>query len=101
MPTYVLDASAVIRFLDDEPGAERLVEILNACEEWRAKVCISAVQWGEVAGNLRKRYGPVREKAIMSAFLPIRVAQSLRVTQKCKASAIRLPIGFSYYQLDQ
>jgi predicted nucleic acid-binding protein len=33
-------------------------------------VCISAVQWGEVAGNLRKRLGALQERRILSSFLP-------------------------------
>jgi len=70
MITYVLDSSALIRFVDDEPGAERVEAILSACATSQAELCISAVQWGEVAANYRKRFGPAQEAYIMSTLLP-------------------------------
>ncbi len=70
MTVYVLDASALIRFLDEEAGWERVKSVLRECAEGRAQACISAVQWGEVAGNLRKRFGASAEARIMSSLLP-------------------------------
>lgn len=70
MTVYVLDSSALIRYVDDEPGAERVEELLGACVAGKAELCISAVQWGEVAGNLRKRFGAAREQHILSSLLP-------------------------------
>jgi predicted nucleic acid-binding protein len=70
MTTYVLDASALIRYVDDEPGADRVEEILAACAALQARVCISAIQWGEAAGNFRKRFGASQEAYIMSSLLP-------------------------------
>jgi len=70
MITYVLDASALIRFVDDEAGAERVEAILSACAASQAAISISAVQWGEVAANYRKRFGPAQETYIMSTILP-------------------------------
>lgn len=70
MTVYVLDSSALIRFIDDEAGADRVEEILSACAGLRANVAVSAVQWGEVAGNLRKRFGAGEERRILSSLLP-------------------------------
>ena len=70
MKAYILDASALIRYIDDEAGAERVEEILGACVAGNAELCISAMQWGEVAGNLRKRLGRVEEERILSSILP-------------------------------
>jgi PIN domain nuclease of toxin-antitoxin system len=70
MITYVLDASALIRFVDDEAGAERVEAILGACASLKADISISAVQWGEVAANYRKRFGRAQESYIMSTVLP-------------------------------
>lgn len=70
MKAYILDSSAVIRYIDDEAGAERVEEILSACAARHAELYISAMQWGEVAGNLRKRLGKVREQRILSSILP-------------------------------
>jgi PIN domain nuclease of toxin-antitoxin system len=70
MTTYVLDSSALIRYVDDEAGAARVESILRACVAGKAKVWISAVQWGEVAGNLRSRLGASKEQGILSVLLP-------------------------------
>jgi PIN domain nuclease of toxin-antitoxin system len=70
MTMYVLDSSALIRYIDDEAGADRVEEILSACAGLRVNAAVSAVQWGEVAGNLRKRFGALEEKRILSALLP-------------------------------
>jgi PIN domain nuclease of toxin-antitoxin system len=74
MTTYVLDSSAALRFLDDGAGAGRVEEILGACAGRRAELSISAVQWGEIAGKLRKRLGVRDEMRVLSSLLPSEVA---------------------------
>lgn len=69
MIAYVLDSSALIRYLDDEPGAERVDSIIGDCLAGRARSFVSAIQWGEVAGNVRKRFGALREFKTMDRFL--------------------------------
>ena len=70
MTVYVLDASALLRYIDDEAGAERVEELLRACVAGKTEACISAVQWGEIAGNLRKRLGALQQRRILSSLLP-------------------------------
>ncbi len=70
MTTYVLDSSAALRYVDDGAGADRIEEILSACAGWQAELSISAVQWGEIAGKLRKRFGHSDEIRILSSLLP-------------------------------
>jgi|SRR5580658_3989330 predicted nucleic acid-binding protein len=70
MTIYVLDSSALIRYIDSEAGADRVNGLLKACVAGKAGLCISAVQWGEVAGNLRKRLGASQERRILSTVLP-------------------------------
>ncbi len=57
MVTYALDASALLRFLDDESGALKVSEILNGHVEGKCAVIVSALHWGEMAGILYKRDG--------------------------------------------
>ena len=57
MTVIVLDASAVLRFIDKEAGYNRVAEILLAQIDQSVEVAISAIQWGEIAGRLRKRLG--------------------------------------------
>lgn len=74
MTVFVLDASAVLRFLDSEAGADRVEEILALRMAQTAEIAISAVQWGEIAGKVRKRLGEpgqARALAMLSRFQPI------------------------------
>jgi uncharacterized protein with PIN domain len=56
--TFVLDASAILRFLDGEAGGVRVKEIFRRALRDECKLVISAVNWGEVVGILHKRHGP-------------------------------------------
>jgi PIN domain nuclease of toxin-antitoxin system len=66
MTTYVLDASAILRYLDEEPGTDRIEELLLAHADNKVEIAISAVQWGEVACKLFQRFDWVRYEHIMS-----------------------------------
>jgi len=70
MMVYVLDSSALLRFVDDEGGADRVEQILSACAGRHAELRISAVQWGEVAGWVRKRLGDAGQLRVLSGILP-------------------------------
>jgi predicted nucleic acid-binding protein len=71
MTVFVLDSSAVLRFIDKEAGAERVREIFRACAGGEADVCISAVQWGEVAGVLRNRFSAPAQKRILESLMQL------------------------------
>jgi predicted nucleic acid-binding protein len=74
---FVLDSSAVLRFLDSEAGADRVGEIFELRGAQTAEIAISAVQWGEIAGKVRKRLGESgqnRALALLSRFQPTIVA---------------------------
>lgn len=60
MVVFVLDTSALLRFVDNEAGADRVTEIFNAQEAETAQVLMSAIHWGEVVGVILKRHGPDR-----------------------------------------
>jgi ribonuclease VapC len=70
MTTYVLDSSAVLRYFDGGPGADHVEEVLIACVGSRAELSISAVQWGELAGILRKRFGASGTARLLGSMLP-------------------------------
>jgi predicted nucleic acid-binding protein len=57
MVIYVLDTSALLRFVDDEAGAERVADIFREQADGAAKVLMCAVHWGEVAHGILKRHG--------------------------------------------
>lgn len=64
MKTIILDSSAVLRFTDDEIGADRVAEILRDCSALLIECRISALQWGEIVGKLHKRLGSERQRQI-------------------------------------
>lgn len=57
MVTFVLDASAIFRYLDAEEGRSRIAEVLKGRLAGKHSAVISSVQWGEVAYLLYKRHG--------------------------------------------
>ena len=57
MVTYALDASALLRFLDSEAGADEVEDILNAHLSGTHAVVVSAIHWGEVLGVIYRRNG--------------------------------------------
>jgi PIN domain nuclease of toxin-antitoxin system len=66
MVTYVLDSSAVLRFLDGEPGSDRVAEILRGHLAGKCAAVISSVHWGEIAGHTCKAHGPETMNSILS-----------------------------------
>jgi PIN domain nuclease of toxin-antitoxin system len=55
--TYVLDSSAVLRYLDGEAGADRVAGIIKDHLAGRCEAIISSVHWGEIAGQVCKKRG--------------------------------------------
>jgi predicted nucleic acid-binding protein len=45
--------------------------IFKTCMRRQAGMCISALQWGEVAGYLRKRLGAVSGKRALESLMPL------------------------------
>jgi predicted nucleic acid-binding protein len=68
MTVFVLDSSAVLRFVDQEAGAERIREIFQSCAGTQNETSISAVQWGEIAGKLRRCLGDSAQKRILESI---------------------------------
>ncbi len=97
MTVFVLDSSAVLRFLDSEAGADRVEEILDLRMAQAAEIAISAVQWGEIAGKVRKRLGEsgqVRALAMLSRFQPGIVAATS--DRAVRAAEIKVDRRISY-----
>ncbi|MGC2638831.1 MAG: PIN domain-containing protein [Acidobacteriaceae bacterium] len=74
MKTFVLDASAVLRFTDKEPGYERVLKLLQAAARGEVRLLISAVNWGEIVHAVAKRCGPQAQPILDNlASLPMAV----------------------------
>jgi predicted nucleic acid-binding protein len=66
MVTYVLDSSAILRYLDDEAGADRVAEIIKGHLAGKCGAIISAPHWGEVAGISCKLHGRQAMEMVLS-----------------------------------
>ena len=106
IPVYVFDSSVLLRYIDNEPGADRVNSLLKQCVAGSISVHVSALQWGETAGNLRKRFGAKDQSRIMGGIVPSEVeivsvdgesavrAAGLRVDRKIAyADAIALDLA--------
>jgi predicted nucleic acid-binding protein len=91
MVTYVLDSSAILRYLDDEAGASRVAEIIKEHLTGKCEAFLSAPHWGEIAGITCKMRGKqAMELALsrLSAFgLPVVPADAERAV---RAALIKL-----------
>lgn len=71
MTVFVLDSSAVLRYIDNEAGGDRVKAIFKACVKQQARMCIPALQWGEIAGELRKRLGASGGTRVLESLVPL------------------------------
>lgn len=73
--TYVLDASAVLDFVEDGPGAERVQQLFEDAARSHTPVLVSVMNWGEVFyQSWQKRgEGPARKTLADLERLPIEV----------------------------
>jgi predicted nucleic acid-binding protein len=85
MVTYALDASAVLRYLDDEAGSDRVAEIIESHLAGTCSAVISAVHWGEIAGVTCKVHG----RSIMERVLARLEAFGLEIVPVNPERAVR------------
>lgn len=74
LPAFVLDSFAMLAYLEAEPAADRIKEILHQAAERRAEVFISTVNYGEVV------YITERERGLPAAQMVVAVLDQLPIT---------------------
>jgi predicted nucleic acid-binding protein len=90
MKTYVLDASALFAFLQKKPGAYRINELLKEAMHGRAKVLMSAVNYGEVYGKILREHGPEQALTTVQAVSPLPIeVQDATPQRACKAADVK------------
>ncbi len=97
MKTYVFDASALFVFLRDKPGASKVEELLTEARRGRAKVLMSAVNYGEVYGLILREYGPEQALTAVQAVRPLPVELEDATPQRaCQAADIKAKYKLYY-----
>jgi predicted nucleic acid-binding protein len=88
--TYVLDASAVLHFVDDDTGAERVERLLQEAAHRNAPLLISVANWGEVFYHAWQQRGEETAQRTMAnlARLPLDLV-AVDVAQAMKAGELK------------
>lgn len=68
MKKYVMDSFAMIAFFEDEPGANKVTEILDALMKRKAKAFMSVVNWGEIYYNTMRVQGIEEAEDVIKQF---------------------------------
>jgi hypothetical protein len=85
MVTYVLDSSAVLRYLHNQAGAERVAEIIEGNLAGECEAITPAAHWGEIAGITCKLYGKREMNAVLSRLASLGLQLSQRTgRQPCE-----------------
>ncbi len=88
MVTYVFDTSALIRFLDDEAGAERVEHLLENARSGDCLAVISAVNWGEIIGSISKRHGASQAEGLNVQFGAFRMEVVPATAERAERAAL-------------
>jgi len=90
MKKYVLDANALLDFLDLGPGAQRVRAILHDAHQERAAVLISVLNWGEIFYLLWQRRGEETARRTIASLsrLPIEIV-AVDLVQTMKAGELK------------
>ena len=99
MKTYVFDASALFVFLRDKPGAPKVEQLLAEARRGRAKVLMSAVNYGEVYGRILRDFGLETALAAVQAVGPLPI-EMLDATPQRALRAADLKAKYKLYYVD-
>lgn len=91
---FVLDAFALMAYLQDEPGRPRVEEVLREAASGACEVFMSAINLGEVAYNFERRRGLIATVEVLSGIdrTPISVVE---VGRRMALQAARLKANHS------
>jgi predicted nucleic acid-binding protein len=75
MKTYVLDASALMTFFENRPGADQVEELLAKAADAKRPLLMSVVNWGEVYYSIWRARGETVANAKLRqiAQLPVEI----------------------------
>jgi uncharacterized protein len=78
MKRIVLDASALITFFEDRPGADKVEEMIQLGVEGKRQLLMSVVNWGELYFSTWRSKGPGVARKILDdiAQLPLEIVDA-------------------------
>lgn len=78
MKRVVLDASAVVTFYDERPGADKVEDLIAEAIEGKKELLMSVVNWGEVFSTVWRGRGKTEAERIAAEIdqLPIEIVDA-------------------------
>jgi predicted nucleic acid-binding protein len=89
---YVLDANAALRFLMDQPGADRVDKLFQSASRFEAQLFISVVNRGEVLYTLARRAGIREAESALQKLSPC--VESVEVSEADANAAALLKLHY-------
>jgi predicted nucleic acid-binding protein len=79
-PVYVLDSFALLAYLNDEPGKERVMEILSLTQKGKCSTLLCTINFGEILYMIERRRGLVKAQQVQALIecLPIKSIEATR-----------------------
>lgn len=74
MKRAVLDASAVMTFYEDRPGAEKVENLIREALEGKRELSMSVVNWGEVFYSVWRAKGPEAAQRVAAEIVQLPIA---------------------------
>lgn len=96
--TYVMDSFALIAHFEDEPGGEKVREILKKGKEGSTKIYLSIINWGEVYYQTYRERGVQKAEEIASIMdqLPLHISFIDReLTIKASRLKAKYPVAYA------
>ena len=98
MTKYVLDSFAMIAYFEDEPGADKVSEILRVAMDRKAKGFMSVINWGEMYYNTMREQGVEEAERVLTQFdkYPIKLIEAdRRLTYEAAKLKARYKIAYA------
>src|ERR1017187_4952823 len=96
MKVYVLDASAVIRYLTKGVGEEKVDALMRRSAKGEARLVISVINWGEALYSLAKRAGLADATADLKTLGALLESVPVDEAHAEAAAAVRLTYRLGY-----
>ena len=98
---YILDSSAVLRYLDREAGYTRVHSLIRAHQLGSCQIMMTSIHWGEVAHRLVRRHGESRlaywMQKLLSLEMEIVPATAERAVRSARIQArLRIPYADAF-----
>lgn len=65
---YVLDTFALLAYFQDEPGTDRVMEVLQSAQKEKSRVCLCIINLGELLYIVERRRGLTEAQAVLAAI---------------------------------